>query len=220
MSCCAQHQIAVDLVGAQDQVAFDAELGEGADLVRCPRGAAGIVRIAEKHDLRARSQLRAQRVEVHQVAAVGLDELCVEDAPVVCRDDLAEGVIGWRKEHDLVTGLGDRLQDEAEPRDYARRRGDPSGIERQLMATQQPLAERFGPAPGIGVVAVDTAIHHLPQRLGDAGRRRKIHVRDPHRDGVGRGDARQFRHVVPLRCMRAAALDDTVEVEHGTAIPW
>src|SRR5262249_48737798 len=39
------------------------------------------------------------------------------------------------------------------------------------------------------------------------------------RDRVWCIDARQMRHHVPLRCVRAAALDHAVEIEHEVAAP-
>ena len=79
----AEDEIAMDLVGNQDQVVLGAERGQRADFIGRPDGAAGIVRAAEEHDLGPRRQLGAQRVEVHDVAAVGLHELGVENAPLV-----------------------------------------------------------------------------------------------------------------------------------------
>ena len=46
-----------------------------------------------------------ERIEVHLVAALTLHQLRVEDAAVVGENDLAEGVIGRWKHHDLVARL-------------------------------------------------------------------------------------------------------------------
>ena len=215
----AEHEVAVDLVGAQNQVVLDAERGERADLVGRPRGAAGIVRVAEEHDLGARRQLGLERVEIHRVAAVGFDELGVENAPAVVDDDAAEGVIGGREDDDLVAGLADGLERQAEAGDDARRRANPGRIDRQLVAARQPIGERRGPGAGVGVVAMDAALDDLLERGSDARRRREIHVRDPHRDRVGRRDAGELGDVIPLRRVRAATLDDAVEIEHGAGVP-
>jgi hypothetical protein len=214
-----KHEVAMDLIGAEDQVAFNAERRERADLARRPRGAARIVRVAEEHDLGARRQLGLEPVEVHHVAAVGFDELGVEDAAAVGNDDAAEGVIGGREDDDLVAGLAHGLEGEAEAGDDAGRRAHPARIDRQLVPARQPIGERLGPGAGIGVVAVDAALDHLLERGGDARRGGKIHVRDPHRNRVWRRDAGKLRHVIPLRRVRAAALDDAIEIEHEAGDP-
>ena len=210
-----EDEVAMDLVGHQQQIVLGAKAGQRTNLVGRPHGAAWIVRAAEENDLGPRRQLLAQRGEVHGVAAVGLDQLRIEDAPLVGQDDAAEGVIGGREDDDLVAGGGGRLQDEAEPRHDAGRRADPVGIHAQAMPAGHPIRERGRPAAGVGVVAVGGARNLGRERFRHARRRGEIHVRDPHRDRVGRVDAREPGHVVPLGGVRAAALDDAVEIEHG-----
>ena len=92
-----------------------AEGSQRAKLIRRPDGAAGIVRAAQEDDFGSRRQLAAQRIEIHRVAPLGLDKLRIENAPLVGDNDLAKGVIGGRKDDDLVAGRADGLKDEAEP---------------------------------------------------------------------------------------------------------
>ena len=153
-----EDEVAMDLVGHQRQIVLGAKAGQRTNLVGRPHGAAGIVRAAEENDLGPRRQLLAQGGEVHGVAAVGLDQLRIEDAPLVGQDDAAEGVIGGREDDDLVAGGGGRLQDEAEPRHDAGRRADPVGIHAQAMPAGHPIRERGRPAAGVGVVAVGGAL--------------------------------------------------------------
>ena len=54
-----EDEIAMDLVGNQEQVVLGAEGGQRADLFGRPDGAARIVRAAEEDDLRPRRQLCA-----------------------------------------------------------------------------------------------------------------------------------------------------------------
>ncbi len=61
-----KEQIAMDLVGNQDQVVLGTECGQRADLIDGPDGPTGIVRAAKENDLRPRRQLGAQRIEVHE----------------------------------------------------------------------------------------------------------------------------------------------------------
>jgi len=61
---------------------------------------------------------------------------------------------------------------------------------------------------------MDGAVHICAQRFGDAGRRREIHVGDPHRDAVGGTDPGELGHHVPFRRVRAAAVDDAIEIKH------
>ena len=211
-------QIAMDLVGDQDQVVLGAEGGQRADLVDRPDGAAGIVRAAKEDDLRPRRQLRAQRIEVHAVATVGLDQLRIENAPLIGEDDPAERMIGGREDDHLVAGRAHRLKDEAQPGNDAGRRAHPGRVDPQAVPARHPIRERGRPGARIGVVAVDRAPVLGRERFGHAGRRGEIHVRHPHRDRIRRLDAREPRHVVPFRRVRAAALDHAVEIEHGARL--
>ena len=63
-----ENEIAMDLVGNQDQVVLGAEGSQRAKLIRRPDGAAGIVRAAQEDDFGSRRQLAAQRIEIHRVA--------------------------------------------------------------------------------------------------------------------------------------------------------
>ena len=135
--------------------------------------------------------LRAQRIEVHGVATVGLDQLRIEDAPLVGEDDPAERMIGGREDHHLVAGRAHRLQDEAQPGDDAGRRAHPGRVDAQAVPARHPIRERGRPGARIGVVAVGGALDLGRQRLRHAGRRGEIHVRDPHRDRIRRVDARE-----------------------------
>ena len=177
----------------------------------------GLCGLHRKTTLRARRQLFAQRIEIHRVAALGLDELRIENAPVIGQDDPAEGVVGRRKDDHFVARRGHRLQDQAEPGDDAGRRAHPVGVDLQAVAPRHPVCERGRPGAGVGVIAVGSALDLGGERRRHARRGGEIHVRDPHRDGVRRLDAGELRDVVPLRRMRVAALDDAVEVEHGVS---
>jgi hypothetical protein len=161
-----------------------------ANLRRRPHRAARIVRAAEEHDLAARRQLLAQGIEVHDVAATGLDQLRVENAPLVGEDDPAKGVVHGRKHDDLVARRAHRLQDQAEPGHDPWRLADPGGVDVQAMATRHPFGKRGRPAARVGVVTIHALGVHLRQSFRHARRCGKIHVRHPHRDGVGRFDAR------------------------------
>ena len=134
-----ENQIAVDLVGHQDQIVRGAEARQRAKLIGRPGSAAGVVRAAKEDDLGARRQLAAQRIEIHRVAACGLDKLRIENAPLVGDNDLAEGVIGRRKDHDLVAGRADRLKDETESGHDAGRRTDPARVDPQTVAARHPI---------------------------------------------------------------------------------
>src|SRR6185295_649378 len=129
----AQKQITVDFVGNQNQVAFGAEEGEGADLLDRPDGPAWIMRAAEKDDFGSRREFRGERIEVHRVAALTQRQLRVEDASLIGENDLSESMIGRWKNHDLVTGLGDGLKDEAQSRDDTGRRAYPGRVDRQAV---------------------------------------------------------------------------------------
>ena len=189
-----------------------------AKFVGGPDGTAGIVRAAQEDDAALRRQLCAHRIEVHDVATVGLDELDIEDAAVVGGDDLAEGVIGRREQDDFVAGLGDRLQDEAESRNDARCRAHPGRVDVQAVAAPHPSSEGFAPGAGVGVVAVNAARDFGSECFGDAGWACEVHVGDPHGDRIWRGDARELGDHVPFRRVGAAPLDDAVEVEHEAVL--
>ena len=191
-----------------------------AKLVGRPDGAAGIVRAAKKNDLRARRQLGAQRIEIHRVAAIGLDKLRIEDAPLIGDDDPAEGVIGRRKDDDLVAGLAHRLQDQTEPGDDAGRRAHPARIDPQAMAARHPIGERRRPAAGVGVIAVDGALD-LGGRAPPSRPAARRNPCPPPTSAIASGDLMPDRrgHIVPLGSVRAAALDDAVEIEHETSAP-
>ena len=49
-----EREIAMNLVGHQNEIALGAEIGECTELSSRPGGAAGIVRAAQEHDLRSR----------------------------------------------------------------------------------------------------------------------------------------------------------------------
>ena len=181
----AENQIAVDLVGHQDQIVRGAEARQCAKLICRPNSAAGIVRAAKENDFRPRRQLAAQRIEIHRVAACGLDKLRVDNAPLVGHNDLAEGVIGGRKDHDLVAGRTDGLKDETEPRHDAGRRADPARVHLQTVAARHPIHQRCGPASGVGVIAVGGSLNLGGERRRHARGRGEVHVRNPHRNRIG-----------------------------------
>src|SRR6478736_5728993 len=67
---------------------------------------------------------------------------------------------------------------------------------------------------------MDAAGDRGGQHFRDAGRRRKIHVGDPHRNGVRRRDPRKLGHVIPFRRVRAAAVNDAIEIKHRDGGSW
>src|SRR6185503_6382523 len=109
-----EHEIAMNLIGYENQIALGAKVGKRGEFVGRPRRAAGIVWTAQEDDLRSRREFVAQRVEVHRVAPLPLDELRIENATLVGDDDLSECVVGGREHHGLVARRTDSLQDQAE----------------------------------------------------------------------------------------------------------
>jgi len=210
-----EDEVAMDFVGNQEQVVLDAEGSQRSDLFGRPDGAARIVRAAKENDLRPGRHHRAERHQVHRVAAIGFDKLRIENAPLVGKNDPAKSMIGRWEDYDLVPGPAECLKNETQPGNDSRRRTHPLRIDLQTMPACHPAGEGGRPAPRVGVVAVDTALHLGRERFSHAGRGSEIHVGDPHRDRIGRLDARESRHVVPLRGMGAATLDNAVEIEHG-----
>ncbi len=106
-----KNQIAMDFVGNQDKVVFDADFSQLFEFIGCPDGAAWIVRAAQKDDLGLRRQLGAECIEVDRVATGVVDQTNVENTPLIGRNDPTEGVINWRKNNHLVARLADRLED-------------------------------------------------------------------------------------------------------------
>ena len=141
-----EDEIAMDLVGNQDQAVLGAELSERTKLRRRPDGSTGIVRTAKENGFGARRQLRAQRIEIHRVAPLRLDQLRIENAPVVRQDDLAEGVIGGRKDDHVISRHAHRLEDQPEPERF-RRRAHPAGIHLQAVAARHPIRSAAAQLP-------------------------------------------------------------------------
>ena len=115
----------------------------------------GLCGLQKKTTLVRGVSLRAQRIEIHGVAAIGLDQLRIENAPLVGDNDPAEGMIGGREDDDLVAGRAHGLKDETQPGDDPGRRAHPARVDPQAMPTRHPIRERRRPAAGVGVVAVE-----------------------------------------------------------------
>src|SRR5262249_54821297 len=144
--CAAVNEIAMDLVGNQEQIMPLAKSRQSANLIGRPKGAARIVRTAEKDSLCAGSQPFTERIEVHNVTALSLHKLCIENLPLIGKNNAAERVIGRRKDDNLIARLADGLKDEAQPGNDTRDRAYPPRLDAQAMPLCHPLAKRSCPA--------------------------------------------------------------------------
>ena len=82
-----------------------------------------------------------------------------------------------------------------------------------VVAGLHPPADRLFVGSLIAVVAVDAVVMHRRQRVRDACGRFEVHIRDPHRQTILRGDAIKALHRIPLRAACAHTIDDGIE-------PW
>jgi hypothetical protein len=209
-----QHQVVVDLVGDQQEVVRGAEVGDSAQLGPVPDPAAGVVRRAEQQDALAPGQRRRERVQVHDVPPVALDERRLEDRPAVGPQHPVERVVD-RREHDHgVVGLGEGLQAERDSGDQPVGGGDGGRVHLPAVAPRHPAGDRRVVFAVVAEVAVDPVRHRRRQGGVHRRRRAEVHVGDPHRQRVVRREAVARLHPVPLHRVGAAAVDQLVEVEH------
>ena len=135
------------------------------------------------------------------------------DVAAIRFDNAMEGVICRGEDDDMVARFADRLQDEAERGDDARRVADPARIDLHAVAALQPPGACLPPG-FVGVaISIDAVLDSAMQRFLDRKRRLEIHVGDPHRNGVGRIEAYRLAHSVPFVAAGVAAVDDAVEID-------
>ena len=133
-------QVAMDLVGYQDEVAFATQIGDRPDLVGVPRRGRRDCAANKKARAPARRKVAGQPLEIHAVAALFLDHRHIVDDAVVGLDDEAEGMIGRREYDDLVARFGQRLENEADAGDDAWRGRKPVRVGSPAMPAFEPVA--------------------------------------------------------------------------------
>ena len=134
-------EIAMDFVGDQDQVAFGTDLrhmrNSSADQTVPP----GLCGLHKNTTLVRGVSLARKRIKIHRVAPSDLDKLYIENAPLIGGNDPAKGMIGRRKDNNLIARLAHGLKDEAKPGNDPRRWADPGRIQLQAMATLHPIGQ-------------------------------------------------------------------------------
>ena len=190
------------------------------NLVQVPDPAAGVVRGAEDDHALAAGEGGGEAIEVHRVAAVRAeDEGRLDDLAGVGAQDAVEGVVDGREQDHPVAGGGEGLQADGQPGDDAVGGEDRGGVDAPVVAAGHPAADRRPVAAVVAEVAEDAVRRLGLHRRRNLGRGAEVHVGHPHGEPVVRRDAVERLHHVPLAAMRAAAVDDLVEVEHGRSLP-
>ena len=211
----------VDLVGDEQEVVVAAEGGERARARRGSRpGRRGCAASRGRRCARGRSApRRAHRGPSRSGRPRGARAATATISRLVGADDAVEGVVDRGEEDDAVAGLGEGLQARWRGRRRCRgwwrsRRGRPPSRGGGPSSRGSPPCRR-----GRRRSSRRRRARPRRERGGDLGRRAEVHVGDPHGEPVVGRDAVERLHHVPLRAVGAAAVDDLVEVEHGSPAP-
>ena len=180
--------VAVDLVGHDDDVVLDADVKQSAELSGLPHAPDGVVWAAEQKQ--TRSRVRGFYGEVFEVDAVarpaggaervpvGRQERVFYDTPPAALDGVSEGAInGWLDDHAVAFG-GEAANGVEEGGHDARGRGDPVLLGWPSVPATLPKHASLVVLVGRIGVPQAAGLGEARERLCDGGRKRKLHVRD------------------------------------------
>ena len=188
-----QHQAAVDLVGADHQVAPFTDPGNSFEFVSLEHAADGIVRIAQHEQTGAVVHRRLGRIPIPGPALVGPlpQGGLLQLAPVVGRG-AEEGWVDRRCREHAVAVVADRAAGHVEGADHARQPDQPARFDAPAVIAIHRVDDRAVERwPGVGV-AQHAMIEACPDRVDHDLGGGEIHVGHPHRNDVAAFEARPF----------------------------
>jgi hypothetical protein len=210
----------VDLVGHEDQVVIDAEVGHRAQFVRGPDPPAGIVRRAEDQHLLASCEAALPGGEVHLCQAIDIGQRQFHNLAPRGFDDAREGVVNRGHQDHPVARPGEAVDAQRGAVHQAMGGEDPVRLHLPAVPRRHPPADRVQIFAVVAEIAVDPVVQHLLQCVLNHLRRAELHVRDPHGEAIVRLQAvKRFQHV-PLAAMGPGTGDGSIEGHVSRPAHW
>ena len=204
-----QHQIAMDFVGNDQHIVFQADFAQKQQLVSRPATAHGVMRITKNQHLGGLG-LFGQLVEVDFVAFSPVDQGIVDQFPSVTADGMMERRIDRRLDNDFISRLGKGQHRHVEAADHTWSERHPFRRHIPVMAAFQPACDRLKIWLVLEVIAIDGVFGSFDDCLTDEIGRLEVHVGHPHRQHV-RVAENLFSQVV-FHAVSIRAIDHLVEI--------
>ena len=209
-----KNEVAVDLVGAEEEVVPQTEFGKARELFAAEDLCYGIVRIAEEEKPGPGRDGALQRVPINLPAARGGRVPFGWAQGQRHGDDLAALLGGRGQERRIdrrvaqhgLARLGEGARGDIEADHQPRQPDEPRGINAPMVAGVQGLDNGVYGRPGRPRVTKHAVINPRMQGRNDLGRGAEIHVGHPQREDVPSGV------LLPLLRIGAAAVDRRVKV--------
>ena len=179
-------QIGVDLIAEHQPASLQRKIGQALQLLPTKHPAAGVVGVAQQHDLGPAIGHRGQILQVHAIALGGGPETVLHDGSTHPGDGGVERRIDRRLQHHPVTGLAAQLDHGLQGLEHVHRGGDEVGVDAPVVTAQRPVGEAGGHRvgvvePGVAQLPAGQHIGNGPCHRGGGG---KVHVGHPGRQNV------------------------------------
>ena len=186
MGIAGVNQVAVDFVGADDQIVAQAEISDAFQFLLRVDTPDRVMRVTEQKELRLRRDSGFERVEVDLVVenavAERRSERCGLRESVIVQRHFEEGRINRRLHENRRPRRADRATDRVQAKDQTRHEDDLIAGSVHVMTHAQPLDQQSAQFRAVELIAENAVIDALVERLDDRLRRQKIHIGDPQRN--------------------------------------